>query len=244
MYNEWKKYNRKKFLKSLERKGMQVHLITHPLILEELTRLRDKSTNRFEFRHSLRRMGELLTYELLRFGKIKKIPLVTPLGKSHGYKLEDGYVVVPVLRAGVPIAEGFNAMISSVEIAFVSCWRDKDLSVVVEYAKVPDISNKQVIIIDPMLATGHSLCAVYETLRRFGKAKSWKILAVIASPVGLKEISKSFPKGTDVFICALDDSAFGKDFLGPGLNSHGYIVPGLGDAGDRAYGSPLKLSKK
>ncbi|MEM4598490.1 MAG: uracil phosphoribosyltransferase [Candidatus Diapherotrites archaeon] len=244
MDKEWLHYSRGEFLKGLEKKGLRIHLITHPLILEELTRLRNKNTNRFEFRQALRRMGELLTYELLRFGKTKKVPLHTPLGKSHGYKLEDGYVVVPVLRAGMPIAEGFNAMISSVEIAFVSCWRDKDLSVVVEYAKVPDINNKNVIIIDPMLATGHSLCAVYETLRMFGRAKSWKVIAVIASPVGLKEVSKTFPKGTDVFICALDDEVKGKDFIGPGLNSHGYIVPGLGDAGDRAYGAPLKLKQK
>ncbi|MEM4663185.1 MAG: uracil phosphoribosyltransferase, partial [Candidatus Diapherotrites archaeon] len=205
--------------------------------------LRDKKTNRFDFRQSLRRMGELLTYELLRYGKTKVFKVVTPLGKAKGYKLEDNYVVVPVLRAGMPIAEGFNAMVSSVEIAFVSCWRDKDLSVVVEYAKVPDIQGKHVIIIDPMLATGHSLCAVYEALKRFGKAKSWKVIAVIASPVGLREISKVFPRGTDVFLCALDDEVFEEGFLGPGLNSHGYIVPGLGDAGDRAYGEPLKLKK-
>jgi len=244
MNKEWTNYNRESFLKSLERKGICIHLISHPLILEELTRLRDKRTNRFEFRQSLRRLGELLTYELLRFGKTEKITISTPLARAKGHRFKDGYVVVPVLRAGVPIAEGFNAMVAGVEIAFVSCWRDKDLSVKVEYAKVPPIYGKHVIIIDPMLATGHSLCAVYETLRQFGKAKSWKVLAVIASPVGLREIAKIFPRGTDVFICALDDEIMKDDFIGPGLNAHGYIVPGLGDAGDRAYGTPMKIKNK
>jgi len=240
MQSEWENYNRERFLRALKRKGISVHIITHPLILEELTRLRDKRTKRFEFRQALRRMGELLTYELLRGAKVAKQKVQTPLGKAYGFKLKDDFIVVPVLRAGLPIAEGFNAMIKSVEIAFVSCWREKDLSVVVEYAKVPQIDGKHVIIIDPMLATGHSLYAVYEALRPYGKAKSWKVLAVIASPVGLKEISKVFPKGTEVFICALDDEVTKKGFIGPGLNSHGYIVPGLGDAGDRAYGEPVK----
>lgn len=240
MLGEWQNYKREQFLKALKKKGIEVHIITHPLILEELARLRDEKTNRFEFRQALRRMGELLTYELLRGAKVAKQVVKTPLGKAAGFKLKDDFVVVPVLRAGLPIAEGFNAMIKSVEIAFVSCWRTKDLSVVVEYAKVPKIDGKNVIIIDPMLATGHSLCAVYEALKPYGKAKSWKVLAVIASPVGLKEISKVFPKGTEVFICALDDKVMKKNFIGPGLNSHGYIVPGLGDAGDRAYGKPIK----
>ncbi|MCD6478603.1 MAG: uracil phosphoribosyltransferase [Candidatus Diapherotrites archaeon] len=240
MQSEWKNYNRERFLRALGRKGINVRIITHPLILEELTRLRKRTTKRFEFRQALRRMGELLSYELLREAKVEKIQIKTPLGKARGFKLKDSFVVVPVLRAGLPIAEGFNAMIKSVEIAFVSCWREKDLSVKVEYAKVPQIEGKHVIIIDPMLATGHSLCAVYEALKPYGKAKSWKILAVIASPAGLREISKTFPKGTDVFICALDDEVMEKDFIGPGLNASGYIVPGLGDAGDRAYGKPVK----
>ena len=220
---------------------MHVNIITHPLILEELTRLRAKETKKFEFRQGLRRMGELLSYELLRGAKLAETEVQTPIAKAKGFMLENGYVIVPVLRAGLPIAEGFNAMIKSVEIAFVSCWREKNLNVHVEYAKVPQIDRKHVIIIDPMLATGHSLCAVYEALKAYGKARSWKVLAVIASPVGLKEISRVFPKGTQVFLCALDDEVMEKGYIGPGLNSHGYIVPGLGDAGDRAYGTPIRM---
>ena len=119
-------------MQGLKRKGLYINIIKHPLILEELTRLRDKKTKKFEFRQALHRMGELLSYELLRKAELAEISVQTPIDKAKGFRLKNGYVVVPVLRAGLPIAEGFNAMIKSVEIAFVSCWREKDLSVNVE----------------------------------------------------------------------------------------------------------------
>lgn len=238
MSEDWKKYNRKKFLVSMKKKGLDVRIIEHPLILEELTMLRNKKTKNFYFKQGLRRMGELLTYELLRNAKVKSIPIETPLSKTTGYKLDDHYVVIPVLRAGLPIAEGFVSMMKEAEVGIISCWRNPDLSVEVEYAKIPSVDKKHVIIIDPMLATGHTLCAVREVLKQYGKPSSWTVLAVISTAYGIAELSKSFSRGTKVYTCALDDKVYKKDFMALGLNSHAYIVPGLGDAGDRIYGAP------
>ncbi|MEM0360530.1 MAG: uracil phosphoribosyltransferase [Candidatus Diapherotrites archaeon] len=236
-------YSRKNFLASMKKKGIEVKIIDHPLILEELSMLRNKETKNFYFKQGLRRMGELLTYELLRNAKVKRKRISTPLCTTTGYKLQDGYVVIPVLRAGLPIAEGFVAMMKDAEEGIISCWRKPDLSVEVEYAKIPPVQGKHVIIIDPMLATGHTLCAVREVLKHYGKPKTWTILAVISTAYGINELSKSFPRGTKVYTCALDDKISGKNFISIGLNSHGYIVPGLGDAGDRIFGTPKKKRK-
>lgn len=141
----------------------------------------------------------------MREAGVEETAMGTPLREARGYRLGDDFVAVPVLRAGLPIAEGFNAMINKVEIAFVSCWRGKDLHVKVEYAKVPAIQDKNVIIIDPMIATGHSLCAVCETLKGYGTPKNWDVLGVIASPAGVLEMSRSFPKWMRVYVAAFDD---------------------------------------
>jgi len=231
-------YDRKKFLADMKRKGIDASVIDHPLILEEISSLRDKNTKNFYFKQGLRRMGELLTYELLRNAEVKSVQVETPLTKTKGHKISERFVVIPVLRAGLPIAEGFVSMIKEAEVGIISCWRNADLSVEVEYAKIPDINGKHVIIIDPMLATGHTLSAVREVLAGYGKPSKTTILAVISTVAGITELSKTFPKGTRVYTCALDDGAFEQGFMSLGLNSHGYIVPGLGDAGDRIYGPP------
>ncbi|GEM_PF-618355 len=238
-----KKYDRKKFLAGMKRHGLNVKVIEHPLILEELSILRNKNTKNFYFKQGLRRMGELLTYELLREAELKRIPITTPLTKTEGFKLDEKFVVVPVLRAGLPIAEGFVSMIKEAEVGIISCWRNPDLSVEVEYAKIPDLKGKHVIIIDPMLATGHTLSAVREALREYGKPRKWTILAVISTVAGIEELSHAFPSKTKLYTCALDDRVYGKNFMSRGLNSHGYIVPGLGDAGDRIYGAPREKKK-
>jgi len=238
-----KKYSRKKFLKKMKKRGLEVSISQHPLILEEVTSLRDKNTKNFYFKQGLRRMGELLTYELLRDAKVRKYPIQTPLTGTHGFKLDEQYVVIPVLRAGLPIAEGFVSVMKETEMGIISCWRDTDLSVKVEYAKIPKTEGKHIIIIDPMLATGHTLTAVRDVLKEYGKPKKFTILAVISTVAGIDELSKSFPKGTRIYTCALDDTENGKDFMSIGLNSHGYIVPGLGDAGDRIYGVPKHKKK-
>ena len=243
MKRDLKNYDRKKFLDSMKKKGLDVKVIEHPLILEELSILRNKKTKNFYFKQSLRRMGELLTYELLRGAKVEKIPIETPMEKTDGHVLKEGYVVIPILRAGLPIAEGFVSMMQEAEMGIISCWRNTDLSVQVEYAKIPDINGKNIIIIDPMLATGHTLTAVHEVMKKYGKPKSYTILSAISTVAGTEELAKVFPKGTRVYTCALDDKVFRENFLSIGLNSHGYIVPGLGDAGDRIYGVPKKKKR-
>jgi len=237
---KWKNYSRRKFLEQMKRKGLDVKVIDNPLILEELTRLRNKNTHNFYFKKGLIRMGELLTYELLKNAKTEHVPIRTPLAKMEGRRIKDKYVVVPVLRAGLPIAEGFISMIKEAEAGIISCWRETDLSVEVEYAKVPDLKGKNVIVIDPMLATGHTLCAVHDALLKYGKPKRWTALSVVSVPAGIEELSKTYPKGTRVYTCALDDKVYKEGFLSLGLNAHGYIVPGLGDAGDRIYGTPVR----
>ncbi len=239
-WKKWKKYSRKKFLAQMKRKGLDVKVINNPVILDELTRLRDKNTHNFYFKKGLIRMGELLTYELLKNAKTEKVTIETPLAKMEGRCIKEKYVVVPVLRAGLPIAEGFISMIKEAEAGIISCWRELDLSVKVEYAKVPKLDGKNIIVIDPMLATGHTLCAVHDALLEYGKPKSWTVLAVVSVPTGIMELSKTYPKGTKVYTCALDDKVYKKGFLSLALNSHGYIVPGLGDAGDRIYGKPME----
>ncbi len=239
-WKKWKKYSRKKFLAQMKKKGLDVKIINNPLVLDELTRLRDRKTHNFYFKKGLIRMGELLTYELLKNAKMERVSIETPLAKMQGRKIKDKYVVVPVLRAGLPIAEGFISMIKEAEAGIISCWRELDLSVEVEYAKVPRLEGKRVIVIDPMLATGHTMCAVHDALLEYGKPKDWTILSVVAVPAGIMELTKTYPRGTKVYVCALDDKVYKSGFLSLGLNSHGYIVPGLGDAGDRIYGSPLE----
>lgn len=184
------------------------------------------------FRKNIERIGEILAYEISKTLKYTPREIQTPLGIASVPLYDDKIVLATILRAGLPLHQGFLQFFDRAENAFVSASRQynedhTDFKIVVEYLSSPVIDNKVLIIIDPMLATGSSLELSYQSLLKRGKPAAVHIACIIASEYGIKSISKTFPdKDTTIWAAAID----------PDLNELAYIVPGLGDAGDLAYG--------
>lgn len=237
-FDTGKKYDRKKFFSWLKARNVNFLLIKNNLARAITTKLRNKKTSRAEFRHGLKQLGRFLAFKLSNFVEFPNTRIETPLTKTKGLKISEEIVIIPILRAGLPLAEGFSDSFMGVETTIISCWRKKDLKVKVEYCKSPLLKDKTVIILDPMLATGNTIVAVKQALKKYGKPKQWIVCSVIATPYGIKKIVENYPKGLIIATIYLDDKEYQKKFLGKGLNSHGYIVPGLGDAGDRIFGIP------
>ena len=233
-----KDYSRKEFLAWLKEKGIELFISKNNLALALASRLRDKDTTRENFRHTAVLLGEYLAFALSDYCVFPKRTVESPLTKTKGLEMPSDIVIIPVLRAGLPLAEGFSHAFQSVESTIISCWRDENLDVYVEYCKSPMLEGKTVVILDPMLATGNTLVAVKESLKKYGKPKKWICCSLFATPYGVRKVAGDFPKGTVVSTIYLDDGVFEKGFRGIGLNSHAYIVPGLGDSGDRTFGTP------
>ncbi len=185
------------------------------------------------FRRNIERIGEILSYELSKTIKYNPVNVVTPLGEKTINISQDNLVLCSVLRAGLPLHRGILNFFDSIENAFISTYRhhaDKDqFKIHVEYLATPHLDNKILILADPMLATGSSLVAVYESLKKLGEIEQIHVVSVIASQEGINYIDKYFPKNTTLWVATIDQF----------LNEKGYIVPGLGDAGDLAFGSKL-----
>lgn len=185
------------------------------------------------FRRNIERIGEILSYELSKTIKYNPVNVVTPLGEKTINISQDNLVLCSVLRAGLPLHRGILNFFDSIENAFISAYRhhaDKDqFKIHVEYLATPHLDNKILILADPMLATGSSLVAVYESLKKLGEIEQIHVVSVIASQEGINYIDKYFPKNTTLWVATIDQF----------LNEKGYIVPGLGDAGDLAFGSKL-----
>ncbi len=202
--------------------------LNHPLIEHKLSVLRDKKTGTKEFREIIGEIAMFLCYEAMRDAKLEKVEVTTPIEKMKSGKLdEDKYAFVPILRAGMGMLEGVIRVIPNAKIGHIGMYRKEDTFEPVNYFfKVPKgIEKREVIILDPMLATGGSAIDAIDLLKSKG-VKKMKFLCIIAAPEGLQKVEEKHP---DVPIyCAHIDKK---------LNSNKYIVPGLGDAGDRIFGT-------
>ncbi len=207
---------------------MKEIVLNHPLITHKLSILRDKKTGTKEFRELVGEIAVLLCYEALKDAKLEDVTIETPLEKYKTQCInEDNYAFVPILRAGMSMIDGILTVVPNAKIGHIGLYRNEETLEPVEYYyKMPkNIKNREVLILDPMLATGGSAIATIDRLKKDG-VKKIKFLCVIAAPEGIKAMKKHHP---DVQIyCASVDRQ---------LNDIGYILPGLGDAGDRVYGT-------
>ncbi|AGN17231.1 uracil phosphoribosyltransferase [Methanobrevibacter sp. AbM4] len=205
-----------------------INVLDHPLITHKLSILRSVNTGTKEFRELITEISTLLVYEATRDAELEKITIETPLYKMETAMLnEDNYAIVPILRAGMGMLEGVINVIPNAKVGHIGLYRDGEtLKPVKYYYKMPKgISEREVIIIDPMLATGGSSSAAISMLKEDGVSKI-KLLCIVAAPKGIETINSNHPD-VEIFCAAID-----KD-----LNDKGYILPGLGDAGDRIYGT-------
>ena len=199
--------------------------VQHPLIECHLTRLRDAKTTPMEFRGHVRRLATLLAYEATQDLSVIPTEVTTPLKKTSGSKLSQRVGLMPILRAGLGMVDPVLDLIPSAEVWHLGLYRDEDTAQPVEYySKLPpDRPVDVALVVDPMLATGGSMIAALETLRAWGVGRL-KLLSIIASEEGIKNVEAEFPDA-QVYVCKID----------PELNDARFIVPGLGDAGDRIF---------
>ena len=186
------------------------------------------------FRRNIERIGEIMAYELSKELHYKDIEIQTPLGIKKTTKIKDSLVICSILRAGLTLHQGFLNYFDTAENGFISAYRhhpnnDDYFDIRVEYQAISDINGKNVLLVDPMLATGQSIVAVYNKLMERGIPNEVHIVVVIAVPEGIDYLKKHLPDSCHLWIAALDEK----------LNEHSYIVPGLGDAGDLAFGEKL-----
>ena len=203
-------------------------LIKSSFIEYKLTILRNKKTSNSLFRQTMNEISYLIAGEVLKHLKYKKITVQTPITKTAGLNIADPLIIVPILRAGLGLIEGFVKFLPNVEKGHIGLYRNEQTYQPVEYlCKLPKTKNKKILILDPMLATGNSSSAAIDLIKDKGvKIKDIKLVSLLSSPEGIKNLNKN-QKGLHVFTCSLDK----------GLNKKKYIVPGLGDAGDRYMGT-------
>ena len=200
----------------------------HPLIQHKLSILRETGTSVKEFRELVSEIAMLMCYEATRDLPLEDVEIETPVAKATVKRLAGKKLaIIPILRAGLGMVDGMLRMIPAAKVGHVGLYRDpKTLEPVEYYCKLPpDIAERDVIIVDPMLATGGSAAAAAALMKKHG-CKHIKLMCIIAAPEGVKAMQEAHPD-VDIFAAALDDH----------LNEHGYIVPGLGDAGDRIFGT-------
>ena len=206
----------------------QIHIMDHPLISHKLAILRDQRTGTQEFRNVVSELATLMTYEATRNMTTEEVEVQTPIGMAKCRMLSGKKVaIVPILRAGLGMVDGMLTLLPSAKVGHIGLYRNPETLQPVEYyCKLPqDVAERDVLVVDPMLATGGSATAAIQFLKDYGCTKI-TMLNLLAAPEGLDVVAKDHPD-VEVFIAALDDH----------LNEHGYIVPGLGDAGDRIFGT-------
>jgi len=203
-------------------------LIKSPFIEFKLTILRNKRTNNSLFRQTMNEISYLIASEVLKHVKFKRIKIFTPVRSTYGNTISTPVIIVPILRAGLGLVEGFVKFLPNVEKGHIGLYRDEQTYQPVEYlCKLPKVQKKLILVLDPMLATGNSSSAAIDLIKEKGvKTKNIKLVSLLASPEGLKSLSKNH-KDLHIFTCSIDK----------GLNKKKYIVPGLGDAGDRYMGT-------
>jgi len=217
---------------------MQIHILSdnNSVLNHFLSQIRDINTQNdsMRFRRNIERIGEIMAYELSKNLHYKNIEIQTPMGIKKTVAIEDQLVLCTILRAGLPLHNGFLNYFDAAENGFISAYRhhpnnDDYFDIVVEYQAIPKIDSKILVLIDPMLATGKSILAVFNKLKDKGKPKEIHLAVAIAAPEGIAYLEENLPENCHLWIAALDEK----------LNEKDYIIPGLGDAGDLAYGNKL-----
>lgn len=206
----------------------KVHVMDHPLIQHKISYIRRRDLGTREFRALISEIAMLMSYEATRDLKLEEVEVDTPICKTVGKVLAGKKLaVVPILRAGLGMVDGILTMIPTAKVGHIGLYRDPETLEPVEYyCKLPaDSEEREVFVVDPMLATGGSSVAAVQLLKDKG-VKNIRLLCIIAAPEGVELMQKEHPD-VDIYVGALDDH----------LNDHGYIVPGLGDAGDRIFGT-------
>ena len=206
----------------------KVHILDHPLLQHKLSILRDENTGVKDFREVVSEIATLMCYEATRDLPLEEVEIKTPITTAK-FKMIAGkkLAIVPVLRAGLGMVEGILTLIPSAKVGHIGLYRDPETLAPVEYyCKMPnDIAERDVIVLDPMLATGGSASAAIQFIKNY-EVKHIKLMNIIAAPEGIERVHHDHPD-VDIYCAALDEK----------LNDHGYIVPGLGDAGDRIFGT-------
>ncbi|MCD8408789.1 uracil phosphoribosyltransferase [Tenacibaculum finnmarkense] len=213
------------------------HLAKETSILNKfLTEIRSVEIQKdsMRFRRNIERIGEILGYELSKKLATKTNQVTTPLGVKEIETPVNDIILCSILRAGLPLHNGLLNYFDDAENAFISAYRhhpnnDDEFEIVVEYFASPSIEGKTLLLVDPMLASGRSLVAVYDAIKKYGTPKEIQIVSVLGSSEGVEYISKFFPENTHLWIADIDNE----------LDDKGYIVPGLGDAGDLAFGTKM-----
>ncbi len=206
----------------------KLHVLDHPLLQHKLTILRDKNTGVKEFREIVSEVAMLECYEATRDLPLEDVEVETPLAKATFKSLAGKKLaIVPILRAGLGMVDGILQLIPSAKVGHIGLYRDPETHAPVEYycKMPPDISEREVIVLDPMLATGGSASAAITFIKGYG-CKNIKLMNILAAPQGIECIRRDHPD-VDIYVAAVDEK----------LNDHAYIVPGLGDAGDRIFGT-------
>lgn len=217
---------------------MKVHHIAkeNSILNKFLSEIRDVGIQKdsLRFRRNIERIGEILGYEISKSLQYTNGQIKTPLGIKETQLLANNVVLCSILRAGLPLHNGLLNYFDDAENAFIAAYRhhpnnDDAFEIAVEYFASPAIDHKTLFLVDPMLATGKSLVAVYDVIKKYGKPKEIHIVSVIGAATGIDYIEKYFPENTHLWIADIDAT----------LNAKGYIIPGLGDAGDLAYGKKM-----
>jgi uracil phosphoribosyltransferase len=206
----------------------KVYVFDHPLIQHKLTYIRQKDTGTKEFRELVDEVATLMAFEITRDMTLEEIEIETPVSKMKSRVLSGKKIgLVPILRAGIGMVDGVLKLIPAAKVGHIGLYRDPETLQPVEYyVKLPsDVEEREFIVVDPMLATGGSAIAAIESLKNRG-GKHIKFMCLIAAPEGVEALKAAHPD-VDIYIAALDEK----------LNDHGYIIPGLGDAGDRLFGT-------
>jgi uracil phosphoribosyltransferase len=217
---------------------MKIHHLAqnNSILTQFLKEIRDQEIQKdsMRFRRNIERIGEILAYELSKKLNYSSEKIATVLGTKTSEIISDDLVICSILRAGLPLHLGIQNYFDRAENAFISAYRhhpnnDKEFEIVVEYFASPSLEGKTLILADPMLATGQSLVSTYEAILKYGNPKKIHLACVIAASQGVHYVKNYFPENTELWIADIDEV----------LNDKGYIVPGLGDAGDLAFGTKL-----
>ena len=205
----------------------KLHVMDHPLILHKISLLRSKDTGMKDFRELISEIALLIGYEATRDLPVTEFTVTTPVAEAVGYRLPRQVCLVPILGAGLGMVDAMLSLIPAAKVGHIGLYRDpKTLEPVEYYCKLPeDSENRELLILDPMLATGGSASAAINFIKQRG-CHHMRLVNLIAAPEGIERIQKDHPD-VDIYVAALDSH----------LNEHGYIVPGLGDAGDRLFGT-------
>ncbi|MFO7618490.1 MAG: uracil phosphoribosyltransferase [Thermoplasmata archaeon] len=204
----------------------KVTVIDHPLVKHKLTHLRDRNTQHFVFRELVNELSYLMVYEATRCLATRKKDVETPLARTSSDVLDESVIIVPVLRAGLGMLDGCQSLIPTARVGFAGIYRDEETLEPVEYyMRLPEVADARILVLDPMLATGGSLSAAITRLKERG-AHDISVICILAAPEGIQKIESEHPD-VDVFCACIDE----------GLDENGYILPGIGDCGDRIFGT-------